>query len=81
MAAQLCMYWSSQKPCTLLYISVQTVKGGLTSEEEQTADQLLADIQSAVDEMLNDFQANNLSPDATPQPPLNTSSTASVDKV
>ena len=80
MAAQLCMYWSSQKPCTLLYISVQTVKG-LTSEEEQTADQLLADIQSAVDEMLNDFQANNLSPDATPQPPLNTSSTASVDKV
>ena len=59
-------------------------KEGLTSEEEQTADQLLADIQSAVDEMLNDFQANNLSPDATPpsQPPPQTSSTATtLDKV
>jgi hypothetical protein len=56
----------------------------LTSEEEQTADQLLADIQSAVDEMLNDFQTNNLSPESTPpssQPPLPTSSTASIDKV
>ena len=56
----------------------------LTSEEEQTADQLLADIQTAVDEMLNDFQANNISPESTPpssQPPLHTSSSASIDKV
>ena len=30
---------------------------GLTFEQEQTADQLLADIQSAVDEMLQDFQS------------------------
>lgn len=29
---------------------------GLTFEQEQTADQLMADIQSAVDEMLQDFQ-------------------------
>jgi len=33
---------------------------GLTFEQEQTADQLLADIQSAVDEMLIDFQATPL---------------------
>lgn len=38
----------------------------LTSEQEQTADQLLADIQSAVDELLLDFQ---LSPVVSPEPP------------
>ena len=38
----------------------------LTIEEEQTADQLLADIQSTVDEMLHDFQANSLAPEAAP---------------
>ena len=30
----------------------------LTSEQEQTADELLANIQNAVDEMLHDFQAS-----------------------
>ena len=38
----------------------------LTFEQEQTADQLLADIQSAVDEMLLDFQT---SPIVSPEPP------------
>ena len=35
---------------------------GLTFEQEQTADQLLADIQSAVDEMLQEFQMSPLPP-------------------
>lgn len=39
---------------------------GLTIEQEQTADQLLADIQNAVDEMLLDFQ---MSPVVSPEPP------------
>lgn len=39
---------------------------GLTLEQEQTADQLLADIQSAVDDMLLDFQS---SPVVSPEPP------------
>ena len=39
---------------------------GLTYEQEQTADQLLADIQSAVDDMLLDFQC---SPVVSPEPP------------
>lgn len=39
---------------------------GLTFEQEQTADQLLADIQSAVDDMLLDFQS---SPVVSPEPP------------
>lgn len=38
---------------------------GLTFEQEQTADQLLADIQSAVDEMLHDFQFAYI-PEETP---------------
>lgn len=38
----------------------------LTFEQEQTADQLLADIQSAVDEMLLDFQQNSLLTELTP---------------
>ena len=65
----------------------------LSTEEEQTADQLLADIQSAVDEMLHDFQTNTLSPESTPTPPPSqpllppstsppsSYSTASIDKV
>ena len=58
-------------------------EASLTFEEEQTADQLLADIQSAVDEMLQDFQTNTLSPESPPipppsQPPLPPST---VDKV
>ncbi len=39
---------------------------GLTFEQEQTADQLLADIQSAVDEMLHDFQSGYI-PEETPE--------------
>lgn len=39
---------------------------GLTFEQEQTADQLLADIQSAVDEMLHDFQLGPLPPSSLP---------------
>ena len=41
-------------------------ENGLTVEQEQTADQLLADIQNAVDEMLLDFQT---SPVVSPEPP------------
>ncbi len=37
---------------------------GLTFEQEQTADQLLADIQCAVDEMLHDFQSSYIPEDA-----------------
>lgn len=40
---------------------------GLTFDQEQTADELLADIQNAVDEMLHDFQA---SPVTTNPPPV-----------
>ena len=40
---------------------------GLTFEQEQTADELLADIQNAVDEMLQDFQT---SPITTNPPPV-----------
>jgi hypothetical protein len=91
----LTLFWLSQiadysgpqlelTPFTALFPDHQVMpREVLTSEEEQTADQLLADIQSAVDEMLNDFQTNNLSPESTPpssQPPLPTSSTASIDK-
>lgn len=47
----------------------QVKEDSLTSEEEQTADQLLADIQCAVDEMLHDFQSNSLSSESTPTPP------------
>ena len=36
---------------------------GLTFEQEQTADQLLADIQCAVDEMLHDFQSGYDAPE------------------
>ena len=41
---------------------------GLTFEQEQTADQLLADIQNAVDEMLQDFTSlmPQHSPSTTP---------------
>ena len=39
---------------------------GLTFEQEQTADQLLADIQSAVDEMLQEFQMSPLPPASEP---------------
>ena len=42
---------------------------GLTAEEEQTADQLLADIQSAVDEMLQDFHTNTLDMEEPPPSP------------
>lgn len=42
---------------------------GLTAEEEQTADQLLADIQSAVDEMLQDFHTNTLDMEEAPPSP------------
>ena len=38
---------------------------GLTFDQEQTADQLLADIQSAVDEMLQDFQQGCITDDKT----------------
>ncbi len=41
---------------------------GLTFEQEQTADELLADIQNAVDEMLQDFQTSPVSINP-PQPP------------
>lgn len=55
----------------------------LTTEDEQTADELLADIQSAVDEMLNDFEATTLSPDPPPpsQSHLTTLSTDTVNEV
>ena len=39
---------------------------GLTFEQEQTADQLLADIQCAVDEMLQEFQMSPLPPVSEP---------------
>lgn len=39
---------------------------GLTFEQEQTADQLLADIQNAVDEMLQEFQMSPIPPASEP---------------
>lgn len=50
---------------------------GLTAEEEQTADQLLADIQSAVDEMLQDFHTSTLDMEEPPPLPHAVPSTAS----
>lgn len=40
----------------------------LTFEQEQTADELLADIQNAVDEMLENFQFGPVAPTVPPQP-------------
>lgn len=42
---------------------------GLTFEQEQTADELLADIQNAVDEMLQDFQASPVTVNPPPVAP------------
>lgn len=39
---------------------------GLTFEQEQTADELLADIQNAVDEMLQDFQTSPITSNPPP---------------
>lgn len=42
---------------------------GLTFEQEQTADELLADIQNAVDEMLQDFQTSPVTANPPPVAP------------
>ena len=50
------------------------VKFGLTFEQEQTADQLLADIQNAVDEMLNTYKppptSDKVPPERSPTPEI-----------
>lgn len=48
----------------------------LTFEQEQTADELLADIQNAVDEMLQNFQLNPLEPDSAEKAKISDGSSA-----